>query len=122
MTRTTQIIARKTGTTAPRQNVFDTFWNWIEETPQTDEMWRVQPTGDMVLVVDEETLVAILSDDLTKAHEDFDYYEDQESDTGAWVTHNLPDYLLGTYTIKGVYDEFNRYVDGERTYFFSQEF
>lgn len=121
MTRKTE-TAKTIDYPLPTQEALDKFWAQIEETPQTDEMWRVQPNGDMVLVVDDDVLTKILFEDQTKAYEDFHVFEERERETGAWVVHNLPYALCGTYTIKGVYDEFNRYVDGERTYYFSQEF
>lgn len=108
--------------TVPSQFILDTFWGWIEGMPVTDEMWRVEANGDMVLVVDEETMIEILEDDMAKAYNDFDTFTIQDRETGENELHGLPYQLCGTYTIKGVYDEFNRYVDGERTYFFSQEF
>jgi len=100
----------------------DKFWDWIEGMPVTDEMWRVESTGAMVLVVDEETLVEILSDDMNKAHEDFDTYALQDRETGEWDIIDLPLYLCGTYRIQGVYNEKQELVDGDRSYFFSQEF
>ena len=120
MTRTTVITYRETGSAVPAQGVFDTFWNWIEGMPVTDEMWRVEANGDMVLVVDEDTLTEILKDDLTKAYEDFDTYEVHDEEARAYIVQDLPYFLLGTYTIKGVYDANQRLVDGERTYFFIQ--
>lgn len=121
MTRKTQITP-DTGHAIPSEFELDKFWGWIEETPQTDEMWRVEANGDMVLVVDEDVLTKILFDDQTKAYDDFGVFEERERETGAWVVHNLPYQLCGTYTIKGVYDANQKLVDGERTYFFSQEF
>ena len=122
MTRTTKIVYRETGKTVPAQNVFEAFWGWIEGTPQTDEMWRVEANGDMVLVVDEETMIEILQDDMAKAYNDFDCHSVQDRETGENELYGLPYELCGTYTIKGVYDASQRLVDGERTYFFSTEF
>ena len=118
--RKTEIVAP--AATVPTQYALDTFWNWIEGTPQTDEMWRVEANGDMVLVVDGETLAEILEDDAAKAYNDFDTYTIQDRETGENEIYGLPFELCGTYTIKGVYDEFQRRVEHERTYFFSQEF
>ena len=112
----------KTGLWAAFDAKMDKFWDWIEGTPQTDEMWRVEANGDMVLVVNEDTLNEILNDDWAKAYEDFDAHREVESDTGETVIIGLPYELCGTYTIKGVYDANQRLVDGERTYYFSQEF
>lgn len=120
-------MIRKTHTTKnstdslPSQHELDKFWDWLEAYP-VEEMWRVQANGDMVLVVDEYVLTKILFDDQTKAYEDFEVFEERERETGAWVVHNLPYQLCGTYTIKGVYAANQKLVDGERTYFFSQEF
>lgn len=122
MTRTTKIAYRETGKTVPAQNVFEAFWGWIEGTPHTDEMWRVEANGDMVLVVDEETMIEILEDDMAKAYNDFDTFTTRDRETGENELHGLPYELCGTYTIRGVYDANQRLVDGERTYFFSTEF
>lgn len=121
-------MIRKTNTTQvgtrplPSQLELDKFWGWIDGTPQTDEMWRVQANGDMVLVVDEETLVGILEDDMNKAHEDFDTFTMRDNETGEWDLYQLPYNLLGTYTIRGIYNDKQELVSGEVTYFFSQEF
>ncbi len=96
------------------------FWNWIDGTPATDEMWHVESNGDLTLEVDEETLTEILHDDWAKAYEDFDAYREVETGTGEIVIKGLPYDLLGTYIIKGVYDASQRLVNGERTYFFEQ--
>ena len=121
-------MTRKTETTQIRmhpmasQFELDKFWDWIDGTPATDEMWRVEANGDMTLVVDGETLAEILEDDITKAYNDFDTYTMQDRETGENEIYGLPFELCGTYTIKGVYDASQRLVDGERTYYFSQEF
>jgi hypothetical protein len=101
---------------------FDKLWNWIEGMPFTDEDWKVDANGDMVLVVTEEYLTKLLFDDENKAYEDFNVWEERESDTGAYVVHNLPDYLCGTYRIRGVYNDKQELIDGERTYFYSTDF
>lgn len=115
-------ITPGTGHAIPSEFDLDKFWDWIEGKPATDEMWRLEADGGMVLVVDEDLLTRILSDDWTKAYDDFGVFEEREQETGAWVIHNLPYQLCGTYTIKGVYNADQRLVNGERTYFFSQEF
>jgi hypothetical protein len=118
MTRKTYIDADEYSLTL--QEKLDKFWDWIEGMPVTDEMWKVEANGDMVLVVDEATMIEILEDDMGKAYEDFGPYHMTDRETGEDVIYGIPFYLLGTYTIKGVYDASQRLVDGERTYFFTQ--
>lgn len=122
MTRKTNLTTQVGIAPFPSQRELDTFWNWIDGTPATDELWKVEANGDMVLVVDEETLTSILFEDETKAYEDFEVFEEREADTGAWVVHNLPYELLGTYTVRGVYNAKQELVTEDVTYFFSQEF
>lgn len=98
------------------------FWDWIEGMPFTDEDWKVDANGDMVLVVTEEYLTKLLLDDENKAYDAYGIWEERESDTGAWVVHNLPEYLCGTYRIKGVYNDKQELIDGERTYWYSTDF
>ena len=107
---------------APTQTELDKFWDKIEGMPFTDEDWRIEANGDMTLTVDEEYLTKLLFDDENDAFEKWGVYEERESDTGAYVVHNLPEQFIGVYTIKGVYDASQRLVDtDERTYFFSDE-
>jgi hypothetical protein len=101
---------------------FDKLWNWIEGMPFTDEDWKVDANGDMVLVVTEEYLTKLLVDDENKASDHSPVRDERESDTGAYVVHNLPDYLCGTYRIRGVYNDKQELIDGERTYFYSTDF
>lgn len=121
MTRRTYTTKNSTDA-LPSQFELDKFWDWIEGMPVTDEMWRVDANGDMTLVVDEETMIEILSDDMAKAYNDFDYHIVQDRETGETEHYGLPYQLCGTYTIKGVYNEKQELVDEDRTYFFSQEF
>lgn len=120
-------MTRKTETqikypqSAPTQLELDKFWDWIEETPFTDEDWKVEANGDMILTVDEEYLTKLLFDDENKAYDQFNVWEERESDTGAWVVSNLPEQLIGVYTIKGVYNAKQELVDGERAYHYSDE-
>ena len=121
MIRTTHVTYQQTGMAVPNQAQFDTFWNWLESSA-VEEMWSVDSTGAMSVTVNEETMIEILEDDMAKAYNDFDCYSIQDRETGENELYGLPYELCGTYTIVGVYNWKQELVDGERTYYFSQEF
>ena len=78
------------GQTAPTTRQLNAVWNLIED--RFEEEWRMEYNGAITFEVSEALLAA----------------------------HGLPDYLCGAYTIKGVYDDRQRFINGKRTYYFEQ--
>lgn len=115
---------RKTATTDGgqiTQEALDAFWNLIED--KFDEDWRVDSNGDVILGVDETMLVRILASNPTVALMEFGAYEDRNAEGYWWEWYNLPESLLGTYTIQGIYAPDLSYIKGDyqtRTYYFEQ--
>lgn len=101
------------------QEKLDAFWNLIEN--HYEEDWRVDANGDLILEVDGEFLEAILTENYSVAYYAFGTWAGGRNAEGESFLLDLPLYLMGTYTIKGVYLPDQRYVSGLRTYFFVQE-
>jgi hypothetical protein len=101
------------------QRELDTMWVMIENSYPED--WRVEANGDMTLEVDEDMLNRVLEDHPEIAELDLETYEmhNPENECYEWV--NYPEHLIGTYTIKGVYNAAQVYVNHQRHYFFTQE-
>jgi hypothetical protein len=105
-----------------RQEKLDTFWNLIED--KYDEDWRVESNGDVTLEVDDAMLERILSDNSAIAWYDFGSFRGGQREDGTRFYLARPEYLKGTYIIKGIYAPDLSYVRGDyqkREYFFVQE-
>lgn len=94
------------------QRGLDFIWQLIEQEDEDSIPLRVNPDESVVAVLDEDALLGLLGRHEGDAYEAFNYAEERERDTGAWVQHNVPYELLGTYTIKS--------YTTNRTYFFSE--
>lgn len=109
---------RKTATDS-KVNTRDLDYVWAAIEEAFEEDWRVEADGTLVFELTEERLEALCANE-DDFQEWFEYREYRESDTGAWVTVNVPYRVLGFYRIKGVYDASQYLIDGERTYYFEQ--
>jgi hypothetical protein len=115
---------RKTATTdggQVTQKTLDTFWNLIED--KFDEDWHVAYNGDVTLEVDEALLERILASNPTVALTLFGAFEDHNPENEKYEWYNLPEFLLGTYTIQGIYAPDLSFIKGDyqtRTYYFEQ--
>ena len=106
---------------AAKQDKLDIFWTLIED--RYEEDWRVDPNGDITLEVDSDLLERILSDNYATAWYAFGAWAGGYKD-GKKFLLDRPEWLKGTYTIKGIYAPDLSYVKGDyqnRTYFFVQE-
>lgn len=118
-TKTTGTSYLELGTAQEKLN---TFWNLIEN--HYDEDWRVDANGDITLEVDDAMLERILSDNISIAWYKFGAFRGGLTGEGVRFWLSRPEYLKGTYTIKGIYAPDLSYVKGDfqtRTYFFVQE-
>jgi hypothetical protein len=101
--------------------MLDAFWYLIED--KFDEDWRVASNGDVILEVDEDMLIRILDSAPTVALMEFGAYEDHSPEHERYEWYNLPEDLLGTYTIQGIYAPDLSFIKGDyqtRTYYFEQ--
>jgi hypothetical protein len=104
-----------------RQEKLDTFWDLIED--RYEEDWRVDQNGDVTLVVDDALLERILTENYYVAWYAFGTWSGSDKD-GKKFLLDRPEFLKGTYVIKGIYAPDLSYVKGDyqtRTYFFIQE-
>lgn len=118
--RKTEIAA---GTTPKKwapwmQRDLEFMWQIIEG---DEENWRMTYDNTSTYVLDEERMVRLFADNGDDAYEAFDASEEHSPEAGAWEWHNLPDHLLGTYTIKGQYSGLGYFIpEGNITYHFSE--
>lgn len=98
------------------QDLMDAFWELIEN--HYEDEWRVEIGGAMTLVVDDRMLERILNDNVAVAWFKFG------SNKGGWDENDnryftsRPEWLLGLWSIEGVYSKNLAYVGGPRTYHF----
>jgi len=118
--RTTHILDRPTGENAPRQADLNAMWDLIEE--HMEEDWKVNLDGSCSLVVDDRVMEKIFEQHPVDALTRFGAFEEHDEENRRYEWRNLPESLMGTYTIAGIYDANARYINGERTYYFSMEF
>lgn len=104
---------------AGRQHKLDEFWTLIEEMYPED--WRVDANGDLILEVDDAMLERILSENVATAWYSFGAHRGGQREDGTKFFLSRPEYLKGTYIIKGVYDPTQRFVNKKREYYFVQE-
>lgn len=97
----------------------DHFWPLIVDNYQN--LWHVAFNGDLVLEVDEDLLTRILDENYAVAYHEFGATKAGMKADGTRFYTSFPDFLLGTYIIKGVYDDKQRFVNHARRYFFTQE-
>ena len=101
------------------QQQLDAFWNLIENNYEED--WRVEANGDLILEVDADFIEQVCAVNPQIVFEAFKAYEMHNPEYEKWEWINLPEQLCGTYIIKGVYDENQRFINHARRYFFTQE-
>jgi len=119
MIRTTHVTPGTVWSTLwSNQDHLDTFWNFIEN--HYEEEWRVQADGSLILTVDSDMLDRVLLDNYAAAWIKYGTFRGGQTAEGKKFLIHRPEYLMGEYIIKGVYDEFQRLVNGERTYYFTQ--
>lgn len=94
------------------------MWRLIED--KYDEEWRVEYSGAVVLNVDEALLERILRDNPAEASMYFGAKEEHNPEYEKYEWVDFPEYLIGLYSIQGVYDNYYRLVDGPRSYSFEQ--
>lgn len=118
--RHTEVTPEEALTDAPEdfQEKLDAFWNLIED--GYAEEWRMEYSGIINLRVGEEMLKRILANHHAEAELDFGAYEMHNPEERKYEWVNLPEYLIGLYSIEGIYNERQALVDGPRTYFFEQ--
>jgi hypothetical protein len=114
--RTTHIKDRQVGQTSPRQADLNAMWDLIEN--HFEEEWRVNLDGSVQLTVDNTMLERVMNDNSVLAFRLFGAVEEHDEEERKYVWLNLPEYLIGTYIIKGIYDANQRLVNGERAYSF----
>ena len=104
------------------QEKLDKFWDLIED--NYEEAWHVDQTGDVTLEVDDALLERILSDNPSIAWYHYGAFRGGQKEDGTRFYLARPEFLKGTYIIKGIYAPDLSYVRGDyqkRTYFFVQE-
>lgn len=104
------------------QDKLDEFWTLIED--KYEEDWHVEQNGDVTLEVDDAMLERILSENTAVAWYTFGAFRGGQKKDGTRFYLSRPEYLKGTYTIKGIYAPDLSYIKGDyqtRTYFFVQE-
>ena len=104
------------------QNKLDQFWTLIED--KYEEEWRVDSNGEVLLVVDDELLERILTDNVATAWYTFGAHKGGLTPEGQRYFLSRPEHLRGTYIIKGIYAPDLSYIPGDyakREYFFVQE-
>jgi hypothetical protein len=101
------------------QQKLDAFWNMIED--GYAEEWRMEYSGIINLRVDEAMLQRILANHPAEATLAFGTYEEHNPEERKWEWVNFPEYLIGLYSIEGIYNERHALVEGPRSYFFDQE-
>jgi hypothetical protein len=97
----------------------DRFWDLIED--HYEEEWRMEYSGIINLRVDDKLLERILRDNPSRAEKYFGAIEQHNPEYQKYEWVNFPEYLIGLYSIEGVYNERHALVDGPRSYFFDQE-
>jgi hypothetical protein len=100
----------------------DKFWSLIED--KYEEDWHVEQNGDVTLEVDSDMLERVLSDNPSIAWYHYGAFRGGQKEDGTRFYLSRPEYLKGTYTIKGIYKPDLSYHRGDyqtRTYFFVQE-
>jgi hypothetical protein len=100
------------------QEHMDAFWELIEN--HYEDEWRVEISGAVVLVVDDEMLERILTDNTAIAWMKFGAFRGGD-EGGRRFFLRRPEYLKGLWAIEGIYNSKQAYVGGERTYFFEPE-
>lgn len=104
------------------QDKLDQFWTLIED--KYEEDWHVEQNGDVTLEVDDAMLERILTDNTAVAWYTFGAFRGGQKADGTRFYISRPEFLKGTYTIKGIYAPDLSFIKGDfqtRTYFFVQE-
>lgn len=114
-----QTNIKAAGNTYNLSEKLDKFWPLIVD--HYEEDWRVDVNGDLILEVDGEFLEEILRENYSVAYYAFGTWAGGRNTEGESFLLDLPLYLKGTYIIKGVYDDKQRFVNHARRYFFIQE-
>lgn len=123
MTRTTLLADRRTShlyRSQPLQEALEAMWVLLEN--RAEDVFKMNELSEEVCVLHEDLLqqLATLEPEYFEKH--FASYEVHSLEERAYVWENLPDYLLGTYTIRGRYTTGGHLIPNPRpTYFFSEE-
>jgi hypothetical protein len=116
--RHTEVTPEEEASNTELQERLDKFWPLIENDEELG--WRVEISGAVSLLVDEDLLRSVLGDNPTLAMEYFGSYEEHNPEERRWEWIDLPEDLIGLYSIEGIYNKNQSYVGGPRTYFFEQ--
>lgn len=116
--RHTEVTPEEEASNTELQERLDKFWKLIEN--DDDLGWRVELSGAVSLLVDEDLLRSVLGDNPTLAMEYFGAYEEHNPEERRWEWIDLPEDLIGLYSIEGIYNDHQALVNGTRTYFFEQ--
>lgn len=105
----------------PPQDKLDAFWNLIED--KYEEDWRTDYNGDVVLEVDDDMLERILRDNYSTAWVAFGSYGGGMKPGPKFERYMLerPEFLKGTYIIRGIYNSRGSMEHTRREYSFLQE-
>ena len=97
---------------------FDKFWDFIEN--HYEEEWRVQANGSLILTGGQRDAGSCAAGKLRGSVDQDGTFRGGQTARRQEVPAPPPRIPDGEYIIKGVYDEYQRLVNGERTYFFIQ--
>lgn len=122
MTRTTLLADRRTShlyRSQPLQEALEAMWELLE---RADEVFRMNELSEEVCVLDEDLMQRLMALAPHYFKQRFGTEEVHSPADEAYVWENVPDYLLGTYTIRGRYTTGGHLIPNPRlTYFFSEE-
>jgi len=117
--RETNVTPKFANNSVVLQEKLHTMWLLIED--MYPEEWCREANGDITLEVDDAMLERILKDNVATAWYQFGSNAGGMREDGSRFFLRRPEHLKGTYTIKGIYDENQRFINHARRYFFTQE-
>lgn len=123
MTRTTLLEDRHTShlyRAKPLQEALDAMWVLLEN--RSEDLFRMTELNEEVCVLDEDVLQQLVTLEPDYFLEHFGSYEEHDAENQRYEWRNLPDYLVGTYIIRGHYSTSGHLLSNPKlTYFFSEE-
>lgn len=118
--RHTEVTPEAEANNSELQEKLDKFWSLIENDEELG--WRVEISGAVSLLVDEDLLRSVLNENQVLAMEYFGSYEEHNPEERRYEWVHFPEDLIGLYSIEGIYNERQALVNGPRSYFFEQDY
>lgn len=124
MTRTTIIADRQTSHLygiKPLQEALDAMWTLLEN--RAEDVFRMTALNEQVCVLDEDLLGQLMALEPAYFAQNYGSIEEHNPENRRYEWIGVPDYLLGTYTIRGRYTVGGTLIENAKpAYYFSEAF